>query len=494
VTSTTQVVDKAALDGDGKTLYIDGEWQTSSQTYSRVDPAVTDRVTGVFASASNHDVARAYAAAARAQQDWADATVHIRAGVLHRAADILEARLEKAAHRLTADMGKAIRDARAEVQRSVAILRYYSGELLQPVGETYPSADSGTLLMTMEQPLGIVCAITPWNFPFAIPTWKLAPALGFGNAVVWKPAEAASGSAVFLTETLVEAGLPRGVLNLITGSGRELSGALTGDQRLSGLTFTGSDGVGSKLRQAVSDRNVKVQLELGGKNPAIVLDDADLADAADQIARGAMGATGQRCTATSRVYVHKGVAARFVDLLLAHISDLQVGDPRSQTTDIGPLASAEQRDTVASYIEMAQADGAHILLGGRVDPMSCFAEPTVLSRVSPDSRLWREEIFGPVLLIAEVDDYASALAAANDSAYGLSASLFTSDIGTALDFARRSQSGLVHINRETATVEPHVPFGGIKGSSSMQREQGKAARAFFTITKTVYIRTRSRHQ
>jgi acyl-CoA reductase-like NAD-dependent aldehyde dehydrogenase len=318
--------------------------------------------------------------------------------------------------------------------------------------------------------------------------------LGFGNAVVWKPAEAASGSAVFLTETLVEAGLPRGVLNLITGSGRALSGALTGDQRLSGLTFTGSDGVGSKLRQAVSDRNVKVQLELGGKNPAIVLDDADLADAADQIARGAMGATGQRCTATSRVYVQKGVAARFVDLLLAHIRDLQVGDPRSQTTDIGPLASAEQRDTVASYIEMAQSDGAHILLGGQVDQMSCFAEPTVLSRVAADSRLWREEIFGPVLLIAEVDDYDSALEAANDSEYGLSASLFTSDIGTALDFARRSQSGLVHINRETATVEPHVPFGGIKGSSSMQREQGKAARAFFTTTKTVYIRTRSRRQ
>jgi aldehyde dehydrogenase (NAD+) len=494
MTSTAHGTPTSALCADGSTLYIDGEWQTSVQTYRRVDPAAPERVTGVFASASPQDVSRGYTAASRAQQDWADTPAPARASVLRRAADILEGRLDDAAHRLTSDMGKAIRDAQAEVQRSVAILRYYSGELLQPAGETYPSADAGTLLMTIEQPLGIVCAVTPWNFPFAIPTWKLAPALGFGNSVVWKPAEAASGSAVFLTEVLVEAGIPRGVLNLITGSGRTLSSALTGDQRLSGVTFTGSNAVGSKLRQAVSDRNVKVQLELGGKNPAIVLSDADLADAANQIARGAMLATGQRCTATSRVYVQKQITAAFVDLLLARISALTVGDPLRETTDIGPLASAEQRDTVASYLELARAEGARVLLGGRIDDNSCFAEPTVLTRVPSDSRLWSEEIFGPVLLIAEVDDYSSALAAANDSEFGLSASLFTSDIGTAIDFARRVQSGLVHINRETATVEPHVPFGGIKASSSMQREQGKAARGFFTTTKTVYIRTPSHHQ
>lgn len=493
MTTAARATHTSVLDAAGVTLYIGGEWQASGQTYRRVDPAATERVTGVFAAGLPQDVSRGYAAAARAQRDWADTPVPIRADVLRRAADLLEGRIDKAAWRLTADMGKAIRDARAEVQRSVAILRYYAGELLQPAGETYPSASAGTLLMTIEQPLGIVCAITPWNFPFAIPTWKLAPALGFGNTVVWKPAEAASGSAVFLTETLVEAGLPGGVLNLITGSGRALSAALTGDQRLSGLTFTGSNGVGNRLRQAVSDRNVKIQLELGGKNPAIVLKDADLVDAADQIARGAMLSTGQRCTATSRVYVQKQVAAHFTDLLVSRIKALAVGDPFSESTDVGPLASTEQRDTVASYLDLAHADGARILLGGVIDEVSCFVAPTVLSHVPASSRLWGEEIFGPVLILAEVDDYASALAAANDSEFGLSASVFTSDIGVALDFARRMESGLVHINRETASVEPHVPFGGIKASSSMQREQGKAARAFFTTTKTVYVRIPASH-
>jgi acyl-CoA reductase-like NAD-dependent aldehyde dehydrogenase len=264
---------------------------------------------------------------------------------------------------------------------------------------------------------------------------------------------------------------------------------LTGQRRLSALTFTGSNNVGDRLRQAVSDRNVKIQLELGGKNPAIVLNDADLDDAADQVARGAMLSTGQRCTATSRVYVEKGVAARFTELLLARIKAFTVGDPFNDTTDIGPLASIEQRDTVASYLEVARAGGARVLLGGEIDDRGCFADPTVLTDVPPESRLSREEIFGPVLVLSEVDSYASALAAANNTDFGLSASVFTSNIGTALDFARRIESGLVHVNRETASVEPHVPFGGIKASSSMQREQGKAARAFFTTTKTVYVRT-----
>ncbi|HEY0225669.1 MAG TPA: aldehyde dehydrogenase family protein, partial [Mycobacterium sp.] len=239
---------------------------------------------------------------------------------------------------------------------------------------------------------------------------------------------------------------------------------------------------------------VKIQLELGGKNPAIVLNDDDLTDAADQIARGAMFSTGQRCTATSRVYVQKDVADRFTELLLARINALTVGDPFSEATDIGPLASIDQRDTVASYLDLARADGARVLLGGGIDEIGCFVEPTVLTGVPDVSRLWSEEIFGPVLVLAEVDDYASALAAANDSDFGLSASVFTSDIGVALDFARRMESGLVHVNRETASVEPHVPFGGIKASSSMQREQGKAARAFFTTTKTVYVRSPPPHR
>ncbi|MHB1469500.1 MAG: aldehyde dehydrogenase family protein, partial [Solirubrobacteraceae bacterium] len=413
-----------------------------------------------------------------------------RAEALRRGADALQERAQEAAVRLARDMGKALRDARAEVLRSVAILRYFAGELLQPVGETYASADPSTMLFTAEEPLGVVCAITPWNFPFAIPTWKLAPAIAFGNAVVWKPAEAASGSAVLLAETLLDGGVPAGVLNLLTGKGGAISPALTGDPRLAALTFTGSGGVGGGLREAVADRNVKVQLELGGKNPAIVLASADLQDAATQVARGAMLATGQRCTATSRVYVERAVAERFEELLRERVQSLVVGDPLDEASDLGPLASAEQRDTVAGYLELARSEGARILAGGTIDdPGGCFVAPTLLADVDQDSALVREEIFGPVLVLAVVEDFEDAIRAANDTELGLSSGIFTKDLTRAMEFVRRTRSGLVHVNRETANVEPHLPFGGVKGSSNMAREQGKAARQFFTTTKTIYVRS-----
>ena len=475
---------------DGATLFLGGSWLSAEKTYERFCPADLSRSTGRFALASLDHVREAYDAASAAQPGWAATPAPARAEVLRRAADLLAGRVEEAARRLTADMGKALRDARGEVLRSVAILRYFSGELLQPSGETYPSADPNTMLLTIEEPLGVICAITPWNFPFAIPTWKLAPALGFGNAVVWKPAEPASGSAVLLTEVFAAAGLPAGVLNLVTGNGRSISRGLTDDPRLSALTFTGSGGVGNRLRQAVADRNVKLQLELGGKNPAIVLADADLADAAVQVVRGAMLSTGQRCTATSRVYVERSVAPRLRELLVKQVEQLVVGDPYAEQTDVGPLASAEQRDTVGRYLQIAVDEDAEVLVGGTLaDDGGCYMAPTVLAGVRPDSALLREEIFGAVLVVEEVEDFEAALVAANDTEFGLSSALFTKDITKAMTFVRRTQSGLVHINRETASVEPHVPFGGIKGSSSMAREQGKAARQFFTTTKTVYLRT-----
>jgi acyl-CoA reductase-like NAD-dependent aldehyde dehydrogenase len=475
---------------DGRTLFIGGSWHSADDTYERFDPADLSRPTGTFAAASLEQVDAAYDAALAAQAAWAATPAVQRAEVLRRTADLLEAQVEDAARRLTSDMGKCIRDARGEVLRSVAILRYFSGELLQPAGETYPSSDPSVMLLTVEEPLGVVCAITPWNFPFAIPVWKLAPALGFGNTVVWKPAESAAGSAVFLTEAFAAAGLPDGVLNLVTGKGRTLSGGLTGHPRLGALTFTGSSGVGVRLRQAVADRNVKVQLELGGKNPAVVLADADLEDAAVQVTRGAMFSTGQRCTATSRVYVERTVAPMFRDLLRQQVEKLVIGDPFDDATDVGPLASAEQRDTVAAFLQIARDEQAEVITGGSIDDEGgCFAAPTVLAGVRPDSALMRDEIFGPVLVVQEVDGFEEALTAANDTEFGLSSALFTKDIATAMDFIKRTQSGLVHINRETASVEPHVPFGGLKGSSSMSREQGKAARLFFTTTKTVYLRS-----
>ncbi|HET9720657.1 MAG TPA: aldehyde dehydrogenase family protein [Solirubrobacteraceae bacterium] len=475
---------------EARTLFIAGTWQAADDAFERFDPAALDRSTGRFAAASEAHVEAAYTAASAAQPAWGALPAPARAEVLRRAADHLESRTEAAARRLTLDMGKCIRDARGEVLRSVSILRYFAGELLQPVGETYASTDPSTMLLTVEQPLGVVCAITPWNFPFAIPTWKLAPALGFGNSVVWKPAEAASGSAVMLTESLAAGGLPDGVLNLITGSGGRLSGALTGDRRLAAITFTGSGGVGSRLRQAVADRNVKVQLELGGKNPAIVLADADLADAAVQVTRGAMLGTGQRCTATSRVFVERTVASEFEQLLRRQISELVVGDPLDERTDLGPVAFGEQLETVSEYLKLARGEQAEVFTAGDLSrENTCFMAPALLTGVEPHSRLMREEIFGPVLVLKAVDDLEAALAAANDTEFGLSSAVFTRDIGKAMRFIRATESGVVHINRETAGVEPHVPFGGIKGSSSMSREQGKAARQFFTTTKTVYIRS-----
>ena len=346
-------------------VLIAGSWRTAAEAFTRRDPSNPDRATGTYAAASAVEVQAAYDAAAAAAPRWGRRPAPERAEVLRRAADLLEARSASAAERLTADIGKAIRDARAEVLRAVAILRYHAGEALQADGETYPSSAADTMVITTSEPVGVVCAITPWNFPLAIPAWKLAPALSAGNPVVWKPATAASGSAVLLAEILVEAGLPEGALNLLTGPGPELSEALTVDSRLAALSFTGSAQVGWGLQAAVADRGVKVQLELGGKNPAIVLADADLPDAALQVASGAMGSTGQRCTATSRVYVEDPVLERFTELLLERVRELVVGDPFDEATDVGPVASLEQLRTVGSYLDLAAAEpGVRVLAGG----------------------------------------------------------------------------------------------------------------------------------
>jgi len=473
----------------GCSILIDGTWIKSSNTYERFDPSNLSRSTGKFSLAQSEHVTLAYEKAAVAQRKWSGLTAINRAEVLRKIADLLEAESEEAAKRLTLDMGKAIRDARGEVLRSVAILRYYSGELTQPSGETYPSADPSTFLMTLEEPLGVVCVITPWNFPFAIPVWKLAPSIAFGNTVVWKPADAATGSAVFLANLFTRAGLPPGVLNLITGKGSTLSASLTGNEYLSAISFTGSSAVGNQIRHAVADRNVKVQLELGGKNPAIVLTDADLDDAATQIIRGAMLSTGQRCTATSRVYIERGVFAEFTELLKLKNESLTVGDPFDEKTDVGPLGSVEQRTNVFRYIEIAISEKVKFITSVPLTTNDCFIAPTIITDVDSQSVLVKEEIFGPILILQEVENLSQAIDAANDTEFGLSSSLFTKDIASAMTFIKNTKSGIVHINRETAGVEPHVPFGGIKGSSNMHREQGKAARGFFTTTKTVYIRS-----
>jgi acyl-CoA reductase-like NAD-dependent aldehyde dehydrogenase len=477
------------------TIFIGGEWSGAERTYERFDPAAPSRSIGTFSKATEADVERAFDAAAAALRPWAATPARERAEVLRRAADLLEGRLDEATAAEIADVGKAERDSRGEVVRTIDIFRYQAGAVLQAEGELFPATASDTTLLTISEPLGVIGAITPWNFPFAIPGWKLAPALVYGNTVVWKPAEAASGSAVILTEVLAEAGLPAGVLNLVTGSGRELSGAITGNRHVAGLTFTGSVPVGETLRRALADSRAKLQLELGGKNPAIVLADADLVDSAAQAARGAMLQTGQRCTATSRIYVEESVKDEFVERLVAGVEAMIVGDPTDPDTAVGPVASREQLETVSRYLGIAAADNLDVRTGGSASDGEdgFYVEPTVIVDVPEDHALMREEIFGPVVCVNSVSGLDEAIERANDTEFGLSAGIFTRDLGKAMRFMREIEVGLVHVNRETGSTEVHVPFGGVKDSSSMQREQGMAARDFFTVSKTVYLRTPDDH-
>jgi len=474
--------------------YINGEWRpaASGGTFENRSPANTDDLVGHFAASAAEDVAAAVTAAAEAADGWRRTSPIARANILFKAAEILASRTEQIGRELTREEGKTLKEGLGETGRAVQILRYYAGEAQQPAGENYPSASPYTLLYTAREPLGVVALITPWNFPIAIPTWKVAPALAFGNTVVFKPASYTPLCAVRLTEALADAGLPPGVLNLVTGSAGSVGDPLVQDDRVVGISFTGSNQVGAELRMLAAKRGAKLQLELGGKNPAIVLADADMEHALTHVVNGAMMSTGQKCTATSRAIVDRSVADRFTEMLSARISGLTVGDPLLAETQIGPLISEEAAERVAGEVGAAKDSGVTLVTGGsrlreNGTGKGHFVAPALFSGVTSDSRLGQEELFGPVLGVIAVDGMDEALAVANNVRFGLSASLFTRDLGKALAFAREIQAGIVHVNSETAGAEPQVPFGGMKGSSSYSREQGKAARDFFTQIKTVYL-------
>jgi alpha-ketoglutaric semialdehyde dehydrogenase len=349
-----------------------------------------------------------------------------------------------------------------------------------------------TLLYTVREPLGVCAIITPWNFPIAIPAWKIAPALAFGNTVVFKPASATPLCAVRLVEALADAGLPAGVLNLVTGSAGEVGDPLVGDKRVVAISFTGSNEVGASLREVAAKSGAKLQLELGGKNPAIVLADADMDQALMHVVNGAMMSTGQKCTATSRAIVDRRIADEFTDKLASRIASIRVGDPLDPDSQMGPLIDDKAADRVVGEVEAAKKAGVQHLFGGeRLSgedrERGAFMAPALFANVDPSSRLGQDELFGPVLGVIPADGLEGAIEIANKVRFGLSASIFTRDLATALTFAQKIEAGIVHVNSETAGAEPQVPFGGFKGSSSYSREQGKAAREFFTQIKTVYI-------
>jgi acyl-CoA reductase-like NAD-dependent aldehyde dehydrogenase len=461
----------------------------STGTLRSVNPSDPSDVVAEFPEGAAADVEAAVAAASEAGEAWRRLPGPVRAEHLYRWSEAVGARAEALAQAMAREVGKPIAEARGEAARGVAILRYYAGEAVREAGSVIPSQLPETLQLALREPLGVVGLVTPWNFPVAIPLWKAAPALAFGNTAVLKPAEASSWTASILAETAAAAALPPGVFNVVFGLGPVVGEALVSHPGVRGVSFTGSVAVGARLAALCARRNVRYQTEMGGKNAAVVLADADLPRAGALTISGAMRFAGQKCTATSRVIVERKVWDEFVPLLASQAQALPIGPVTEPSAAVGPLISEAARGRVTRLLA-SEACRVHTGGGPPRDPRFAagwFLAPTVLSEVDGGSPLLREELFAPVLVAIPVSGLEEALAAANATPYGLSAALFTRDVKSALQFVRRIEAGLVRINGDTTGVDPHAPFGGMKGSSSGSREQGPAARDFYTEIKTVQI-------
>lgn len=475
--------------------YINGEWLVSegNETEVSTNPANVDEIVGYIQKSTIDDLNQAVAAAKNAQRYWRKLSGNTRGDYLLKAASILEERVDEIAETMTREMGKTLPEAKGETLRGVAILRYYAGEGMRSIGDVIPSTDSEALMFTTRTPLGVVGVITPWNFPVAIPLWKMAPALIYGNTVVIKPASETAITCAKVMECFAEGGLPAGVVNMVTGSGSVIGQGLADHPDINGITFTGSNTVGKKIGRAALERGAKYQLEMGGKNPVIVANDADLDLAVEATISGGLRSTGQKCTATSRVIIQSGVYDEFKEKLLAKVKEITVGDGMKEDSWMGPCANRSQLETVLSYIEKGTEEGAILLWGGKrpLDDKTSrgyYIEPTVFENVHKDMAIAQEEIFGPVLALMKVESIEDALSLANDVEYGLSASIFTTNISNMLAFINEMDAGLVRINAESAGVELQAPFGGMKQSSSHSREQGRAAIEFYTSIKTVFIK------
>lgn len=475
--------------------YINGEWSASETGKTGVskNPARKDEVVGSYQLSSGADLDKAANSARLAQKAWRKLTGNVRGDYLLKAASIMEERIDDIATAMTLEMGKTLPEAKGETARGVAILRYYAGEGMRPVGDVIPSTDSEALMFTTRVPLGVVGVVTPWNFPVAIPIWKMAPALIYGNTVVLKPASETAVTSAKIIECLHDAGIPAGVVNMVTGSGSLIGPEMANHKEIDAITFTGSNTVGKQLAKIAVERGIKYQLEMGGKNPVIVTNDADLDLAVEATISGGLKSSGQKCTATSRVIVQQEVYEEFKAKLLEKVSEITVGDGLDDGTWMGPSSSQGQLDTVLSYIEKGKQEGAKLLFGGneitgKEGLNGYYVEPTVFEGVTAEMVLAKEEIFGPVLALMKVDTIEEALNLANDSEYGLSASIFTTKISHMLSFINEMDAGLVRINAESAGVELQAPFGGMKQSSSHSREQGQAAIEFYTSIKTVFVK------
>ena len=472
---------------------IAGEWLAGTGLRRNINPSDTSDLVGEYAHADAAQTERAIQAARQAFPAWSRGSVQARADALEKIAAELLARKDELGNLLAREEGKTLPEAVGEVARAGQIFRFFAGEVVRASGEHLPSVRPGIEVDITREPIGVVGIITPWNFPIAIPAWKIAPALAFGNCVVLKPADLVPGSAWALAEIISRSGIPAGVFNLVMGRGSVIGDALVNHDGIAAISFTGSTGVGKRIAERCVQTHKKVQLEMGGKNPQIILDDADLNQAVELSAQSAFYSTGQRCTASSRLIVTQGIYPKFIEALQARMAKIKVGDALTQGTDIGPVVSQAQLEQDLSYVEIARAEGATLAAGGA--RVAChtgsghdgfFMAPALITDTTAGMRINREEVFGPVASVILVKDYEEALATANDTEFGLSAGIATTSLKYATHFKRHSQAGMVMVNLPTAGVDYHVPFGGRKASSYGPREQGKYAQEFFTTVKTAY--------
>lgn len=473
--------------------YIDGEWKASASgnVFANRNPADQDDHLGHFQASSREDALEALAAADRAFASWKATPLAQRAKVLNTAADYLERNVDRFAEELTREEGKLLSNSKAEILRSAQTLRFYAVEGTTFTGESFPADDPKTLVYTHREPLGVVSVITPWNFPISIPARKIAPALITGNTVVFKPSSETPLIALRLAEAFHEAGVPKGVFNFITGSASAIGEPLTTEPVVKAITFTGSTAAGQRIHRAAG-LTTRTQMELGGKNPLIVLDDADINTAVDLTVAGGFSLTGQACTGTSRVLITPALKQPYLEALVERIKQLKIGNGMETGVEIGPLATEQQLDTVLTYVEIGKQEATHLFGGERLTgpeyDRGFFVMPAVFTDVTQEMRIAREEIFGPVVAVIEVEGYEDAIKKANDTEYGLSAALVTRNIDYIQRFPADIEAGTVKVNRTTTGNLVNAPFGGLKNSStSTFRESGRAGLEFFTQVKTVYI-------
>jgi acyl-CoA reductase-like NAD-dependent aldehyde dehydrogenase len=469
--------------------FIAGAWTSDTEMAENINPSNTGDVVGVYARASRVDAENAIAVARAAFPAWSRSGIQQRHDILQKVSVEILQRKDELGRLLAREEGKTLPEAIGEVARAGQIFGFFAGEVLRLAGERLASTRPGIDVDVTREAVGVVGVITPWNFPIAIPAWKIAPALAYGNCVVFKPADLVPGSAWALSDIIVRAGIPEGVFNLVMGPGSVVGDAILNHPDIAAVTFTGSVATGKKVASACVARMAKFQLEMGGKNPLVVLDDADLGIALECAANGAFYSTGQRCTASSRLVVTEGIHDRFVGALVDRLKNLVVDDALKDGTHIGPVVDQTQLDQDISYLNIGREEGANLAWGGELlnrDTPGFYLQPALFTETGSDMRINREEIFGPIASLIRVKDYEEALSVANDTPFGLSSGIVTTSLKHASHFRRNAEAGMVMVNLPTAGVDYHVPFGGRKCSSYGPREQGRYAAEFYTTVKTAY--------